>query len=76
MYKEELRQYSVTQHDIILYSTCRIRVYLASLSCLAMILRMVTRAMITVVVSGVITARAIVHPSGVAGLVGGTFTLH
>ena len=64
---------SVTQHAELKSKS----VYLASLSCLAMIMRMVTRATITVVVRGISTARARVHPSGVAGLVvGATSSLH
>ena len=50
--------------------------YLASLSCLIKIMRTVAMAINTVVVSGVSTARAMIHTSGVAGLEGATFTLH
>ena len=61
----------VTQHAEL---GSRITVYLASLSCLAMIMRMVAMATITVAAKGRVTARVTVHPSKVVGLVVGTVT--
>ena len=59
----------VTQHAEL---GSRITVYLASLSCLTTIMRMIAMATITMAAKGRVTARAIVHPSEVVGLVAGT----
>ena len=61
----------VTQHAEL---GSRITVYLASLSCLAMIMRMVTKATITMAAKGRVTARATAYTSEVGGLVVGTVT--